>query len=434
MAAIASSIQPKSAALAVMGDTPKDVKQNAENSHADVKDRIDLSNSESEIVFSFPEDFNCPITCEVMIDPVITADGHTYERKAIEDWFSRQKNGTVTNPMTNEPLENAKLIPNIALRSVIEHYKKVNPIFEKAMCNKQIISDAQLAKILNEREQIFAKHTSLEAAVAEIKRERETLILKLRKQDEETLRKEKELLAAKSVMAEKIDLDRFIDEMANIVRETTSRPEAADRFYQLGIAYSKYQDKKLAIKSFDLAFSYGNVDALYMLGVCYDNNKEIANSKLAHNYYSQAATKRHPLGLFIMGLHYEMGNNGKKDLNEAYASYTLALEAVCDDKHPSEYCRKNKSFFTAAIRHRIGFCYQNGVGVAKDDMVAQGYYEAALLEGGADVQNQSQLILLFNGQLNQTDYRSSSEPKATVLANGNGGICRIFFYKRQKQS
>ena len=30
--------------------------------------------------------FLCPITQEVMTDPVLTSDGHTYERDAIEHW------------------------------------------------------------------------------------------------------------------------------------------------------------------------------------------------------------------------------------------------------------------------------------------------------------------------------------------------------------
>jgi hypothetical protein len=41
------------------------------------------------------DSFQCPVTMEVMIDPVITADGHTYERKAIEKWFER--GGSVTS-------------------------------------------------------------------------------------------------------------------------------------------------------------------------------------------------------------------------------------------------------------------------------------------------------------------------------------------------
>lgn len=52
---------------------------------------------------------------EVMRDPVIAADGFTYERSAIEAWF--KKSGT--SPMTNQPLPNKALIPNHLARSAV---------------------------------------------------------------------------------------------------------------------------------------------------------------------------------------------------------------------------------------------------------------------------------------------------------------------------
>lgn len=33
------------------------------------------------------DEFSCPITRELMRDPVIAADGHTYDREAIEMWL-----------------------------------------------------------------------------------------------------------------------------------------------------------------------------------------------------------------------------------------------------------------------------------------------------------------------------------------------------------
>ena len=39
----------------------------------------------------------CPITQEVMQDPVVTSDGHTYERTAIERWFETHSTSPVTN-------------------------------------------------------------------------------------------------------------------------------------------------------------------------------------------------------------------------------------------------------------------------------------------------------------------------------------------------
>jgi hypothetical protein len=59
--------------------------------------------------------FLCPISQEVMRDPVTAVDGHSYERKNIERWL-RHKH---TSPLTGEPLAALMLIPNHALRNSI---------------------------------------------------------------------------------------------------------------------------------------------------------------------------------------------------------------------------------------------------------------------------------------------------------------------------
>jgi hypothetical protein len=58
----------------------------------------------------------CPLTMEVIRDPVITVDGQTYERAEIEKWFAL---GNRTSPLTGEVLPSTNLVPNIALRTVI---------------------------------------------------------------------------------------------------------------------------------------------------------------------------------------------------------------------------------------------------------------------------------------------------------------------------
>ncbi|CAH0368980.1 unnamed protein product [Pelagomonas calceolata] len=63
-----------------------------------------------------PSKFYCCITTEVMSDPCMAADGHTYERCAIDQWFAT---GARTSPTTNEPLASLQLIPNHALRAMI---------------------------------------------------------------------------------------------------------------------------------------------------------------------------------------------------------------------------------------------------------------------------------------------------------------------------
>mmetsp|Transcript_22165 Transcript_22165/g.57833 ORF Transcript_22165/g.57833 Transcript_22165/m.57833 type:complete len:549 (+) Transcript_22165:57-1703(+) len=66
-----------------------------------------------------PDNFLCPITCTVMEDPAVAADGHTYEREAIETWFRRRN----TSPMTNQVIA-PTLLPNFNLRSQIASWGK----------------------------------------------------------------------------------------------------------------------------------------------------------------------------------------------------------------------------------------------------------------------------------------------------------------------
>ena len=67
-----------------------------------------------------PDDFICPITAEIMTDPVSTSDGFTYERAAITEWL-RTKD---TSPKTGATLESKALIPNHMARSMIRAFKE----------------------------------------------------------------------------------------------------------------------------------------------------------------------------------------------------------------------------------------------------------------------------------------------------------------------
>ena len=62
-----------------------------------------------------PDAFFCPITADYMTDPVVTSDGQTYERAAIERWLDRQRARQLpaTSPLTGEALEHTQLVPNV---------------------------------------------------------------------------------------------------------------------------------------------------------------------------------------------------------------------------------------------------------------------------------------------------------------------------------
>ena len=62
---------------------------------------------------AIPPDFICPLSMEIMNDPVIALDGNSYERVFITQWFQR---GRVTSPLTNQPLGSTHLMPNRNLK------------------------------------------------------------------------------------------------------------------------------------------------------------------------------------------------------------------------------------------------------------------------------------------------------------------------------
>jgi hypothetical protein len=77
---------------------------------------------------AMPPEFLCPITADVMQDPVVTADGFSYERSAIEEWFRKHD----TSPCTNNVLFNRSLIPNLTLRNHIREFLATYDIDEGA--------------------------------------------------------------------------------------------------------------------------------------------------------------------------------------------------------------------------------------------------------------------------------------------------------------
>lgn len=74
-----------------------------------------------------PQDFICPITHEIMSDPVLLEDGFAYEKTAILEWFSI---GRKTSPMTNMDLSTMEIFENSKLKMEIETYLKSMDPFE----------------------------------------------------------------------------------------------------------------------------------------------------------------------------------------------------------------------------------------------------------------------------------------------------------------
>lgn len=77
-----------------------------------------LRESMAKIKGEVPDALCCPISMELMTDPVIAADGHTYERKEITAWFQNNR----TSPKTQLELRSPLLIPNHGAKAMISDY------------------------------------------------------------------------------------------------------------------------------------------------------------------------------------------------------------------------------------------------------------------------------------------------------------------------
>ncbi|XP_057778029.1 E3 ubiquitin-protein ligase PUB23-like [Salvia miltiorrhiza] len=67
-----------------------------------------------------PSYFLCPISLEIMKDPVTISTGITFDRDSIEKWIFSYKNRTC--PLTKQPLSDADLTPNVTLRRLIQSW------------------------------------------------------------------------------------------------------------------------------------------------------------------------------------------------------------------------------------------------------------------------------------------------------------------------
>ena len=75
-----------------------------------------LTFTSARVQHDFTTMVTCPITNEVFVDPVVAADGNTYEREAIQRWLA----GSDRSPLAGVQLRSKELVPNHALRHVVE--------------------------------------------------------------------------------------------------------------------------------------------------------------------------------------------------------------------------------------------------------------------------------------------------------------------------
>lgn len=72
-----------------------------------------------------PEELRCPISLQLMYDPVIIESGQTYERICIEKWFS---DGHNTCPKSQQNLTHLGLTPNYCVKGLVANWCEQNGV------------------------------------------------------------------------------------------------------------------------------------------------------------------------------------------------------------------------------------------------------------------------------------------------------------------
>lgn len=93
--------------------TMKQVREEKKNMKKNQSDQDTENGGEAEY-----ESFFCPISQEIMKDPVITPKGISFDRESITSWLKRNNNC----PITKTPLKEGDLITNYALKNTIDDY------------------------------------------------------------------------------------------------------------------------------------------------------------------------------------------------------------------------------------------------------------------------------------------------------------------------
>ncbi|KAL3527431.1 hypothetical protein ACH5RR_012087 [Cinchona calisaya] len=72
-----------------------------------------------DLELTIPTHFRCPISLDLMKDPVTLSTGITYDRESIEQWIEA---GNQTCPVTNQILKSFDQIPNHSIRKMIQDW------------------------------------------------------------------------------------------------------------------------------------------------------------------------------------------------------------------------------------------------------------------------------------------------------------------------
>merc|ERR1712151_351398 len=241
------------------------------------------------VMSSIAQEMVCPLSLELMVDPVTAEDGHHYERKWIEKTIKAQ-GSDLRSPMTSEKM-GPRLFPSARLASTIES------LVESGMIDKELRKSYLKSKLL------ASWHESGSNGF------------------EKDTEKSKKLLKKAEALK----------------RAEEGDAEAMHRigcFYYHG-THGFAIDMKLAFKWFkkssDLRHPHGMANAGIYLAEGVGVEKNAAHGM---NLTSVAAAMGSDIACYLLGIFYFKGLHGlPKDKAEAKYWLTKATDGSCSSKH-----------------------------------------------------------------------------------------------------
>lgn len=418
-----------------------------------------------------PPHLCCPLSLDLMTDPVLAEDGNTYEREQIETWFKTSS----ISPLTREVLKSKKLITNRTVRDAIEAYKQQtvqslpspspSPIISRSArssIDPQTSSSPRLSLSAPPSDTLIESYKDLILNLLENSsvQSNTTLVIMLRSQLKSLMGRENVQLTQTENEAYKWTCKLLVNQkVSQVVLETllelygdSTPPVAAQRNSStLTIpkepkftispksSFQPAQNRSLlAQEQFNLALDY-----------IFARNGNIQNLDRAIDLLRRGAELNHSESQYYMGwlCDPDRGTDLKlRQLLEAEAKkgdLRRKVRWILFD-HVGSYAMRNASASANWYRQAaeqgfpeaqfsLGWCYATGQGVQKDMGEAIRWYEQSANQG--NVAAQLQLGNLFNnGQGVPKDKAMAAHWYEKAAEQGNGGAQLIlggFYLKGQ---
>lgn len=127
--------------------------QSADSSLDALEQATDTAKKYKSAMDEISNEYLCPITTELPLDPVTAEDGNLYERQAIEEYFAarRASGEQIKSPLTNMPMGD-KLLPSKPTKNAIEKLVRSGAISgDKAERWLERLSEEEEVKAMKER-------------------------------------------------------------------------------------------------------------------------------------------------------------------------------------------------------------------------------------------------------------------------------------------